>query len=65
MIAKIIISIYLLLWLVGIVLLLPQLIIDNRITNILCIIGNIVLLLISIVTFFLVLVMSFCKLWGC
>lgn len=65
MIAKIIISIYLLLWLVGVVLLLTQLIIDNRITDILCIIGNIVLLVISIVTLFLVLGMSFCKLWGC
>lgn len=65
MIVKIIISIYLLSWLIGIVLLLPQLIIDNRITNILCTIGNIVLLVIGIVTLFFVLEVSFCKLWSC
>lgn len=64
MITKIIISIYLLLWGISIVLLLPQLIDDNRITNILSKIGLIILLVIGVITLFFTIVMCFYKLWG-
>lgn len=64
MITKIIISIYLSLWGISIVLLLPQLIDDNRITNILSKIGLIILLVIGVITLFFTIVMCFYKLWG-